>query len=288
MTNIKNGTIYMITSPTNRIYIGSTVNLKRRIIYYKSNLGKSQIKLYNSFKKYGWENHKFEVIWTGPIEDMLKYETLIGFGFNVLEPENLNCKLPKYGENFSFISEETRQKMSAWQIGRKMSNEAKEKMKIAAKTKPPMTNITKNKIREASKNRSEEVKLKIILSNTGKKRSKEFCEQLSKRLTGHAVSQKTRDKISKNNKGRIISEETKARMSKSSNRLKMSESNKQKLIKKNSKIIYQFDLNMNFIKEWSSVMEASRELKINNKNICSVCKNKRNKAGNFKWKYKNE
>lgn len=286
MTNIKNGIIYMITSPSNKIYIGSTINFKRRITHYKSTLGKSQIKLYNSFNKHGFNNHKFEIIWEGPIEEMLKYETLIGFGFNVLEPENLNCKLPKLGDKYNFVSDETRKKMSSWQIGRKMSNESKQKMSISNKKRPPMSDITKRKIGEAVKNRSEELKFQISLKNKGKKRNKEFCENLSKRFLGHKVSSETRLKLSIANKGKKLSEETKLKMSKNSNRLKMSESNKQKLIKVNSKIVLQYDLDGNFIKEWCSVMEASRQLKLNNKNISSVCTGKRKKTGEYKWKYK--
>lgn len=119
----------MITSPTNRIYVGSTIDIEKRICHYKNTLAKSQTKLHNSIKKYGWENHTFEIVWAGLLIEMLKYETLIGFGFNALDSYNLNCKLPKFGEEYNFVSEETRLKMSNWQIGRKMSDEAKLKMK---------------------------------------------------------------------------------------------------------------------------------------------------------------
>jgi hypothetical protein len=46
------------------IYIGQTINLITRKQSYKGlNVGiKKQYKVYNSLKKYGWENHTFEVI----------------------------------------------------------------------------------------------------------------------------------------------------------------------------------------------------------------------------------
>jgi hypothetical protein len=44
----------------------------------------------------------------------------------------LNCKLPKNETYNNFISEETREKMSKWQIGRKMSIESRIKMSKAA------------------------------------------------------------------------------------------------------------------------------------------------------------
>ena len=52
------------------------------------------------------------------------------------------------------------------------------------------------------------------------------------------------------------------------------------------KKIIQYDLNGNFIKEWNSAREASRTLKIQYKNISAVCRGKRNKCGNFIWKFK--
>lgn len=275
----------MITSPTNRLYIGSTVDFKRRLSHYKNTYGKSQRKLYNSFKKHGFKNHKFEIVWSGPIEEMLKYETLIGFGFNVLEPENLNCKLPKLGETYSFISEETRLKMSSWQIGRKMSDEAKEKMKIAAKQKLPMSDFTKNKIKISLKNRSREIIDKIALKNKGKKRSKEFCEKTSKKLLGHVVSKETKLKISLKNKGKKLSEETKLKMSKSRKGKKMSDSFKEIMKTKNCKKTFQYSLNNDFLFEWISISEAGRTLKINISNINSCCNNIRQTAGGFKWKY---
>ena len=55
---------------------------------------------------------------------------------------------------------------------------------------------------------------------------------------------------------------------------------------KNCKSVIQYDLNMNFIKEFKSIKIASRELNINDTNISLVCKNKRNTSGGFIWRYK--
>ncbi len=53
-----------------------------------------------------------------------------------------------------------------------------------------------------------------------------------------------------------------------------------------SKSVLQYDTSNNFIKKWSCIKEASKELKIKDSNISLVCKGKRNKAGGYKWKYK--
>lgn len=56
-------------------------------------------------------------------------------------------------------------------------------------------------------------------------------------------------------------------------------------VKNKRKPILQFDVNGEFIREWKSIREAERILKINN--INKVLNNTYNYAGNFKWKYKN-
>ena len=145
------GFVYMITSPTNKIYVGSTIDLDKRIYDYKRLSCKRQPKLYNSLKKYGFNNHKFEVLWAGLLIDMYKYETMIGWGFNSLEPYNLNCKLPKLGNVYSVTSNESRQKMSISTKGMFHSIETKRK-------------ISNSKI---GKKRSIEIKQKI--SKTQKK-----------------------------------------------------------------------------------------------------------------------
>ena len=50
--------------------------------------------------------------------------------------------------------------------------------------------------------------------------------------------------------------------------------------------IFQYDLDMNFIQEWSSATEASNKLNLNLQGINNCCKNKTNTSGNYIWKYK--
>jgi hypothetical protein len=69
---------------------------------------------------------------------------------------------------------------------------------------------------------------------------------------------------------------------------------KEKLVLSKSKVIYQYDKDMNFIKEWSSTSEASRVLCIsgghirecaNGNKTANYGKNIRKNAGGFIWKY---
>ena len=57
------GTIYKLTSPSGKIYIGQTTNLKdRKRCLYNPNKYYSGHRLDNAIKKYGIENFKYEII----------------------------------------------------------------------------------------------------------------------------------------------------------------------------------------------------------------------------------
>lgn len=53
-----------------------------------------------------------------------------------------------------------------------------------------------------------------------------------------------------------------------------------------AKIILQYDLDGNFIREWSSMAEIKRTLNVHIGHIPDVCKGRRNQALGFIWKYK--
>jgi len=55
-------TIYKITSPTGKIYIGQTKDYRKRMNSYRILNCKTQFRLHNSLKKYGFANHKCEIV----------------------------------------------------------------------------------------------------------------------------------------------------------------------------------------------------------------------------------
>ena len=55
--------------------------------------------------------------------------------------------------------------------------------------------------------------------------------------------------------------------------------------KDNNRVIYQFDLGMNFIKKYKSQTEASKETGIKQSEISKCCNGLRNKAGDYIWCY---
>lgn len=139
--------IYKITSPTKKVYVGQSINIKKRWENYKSGYCKSQTKLYNSFCKYGTKNHRFEIIQEcNPFEldDLEKYYI-----------QSHQCFNSKYGLNLlsaasgkQIISDETRQKQSKARCGFKVSDATKEKLrKIRLKQKcpSPLRSVTDTK-----------------------------------------------------------------------------------------------------------------------------------------------
>ena len=102
----------------------------------------------------------------------------------------------------------------------------------------------------------------------------------------------TRNLISiagKNNKGKRVNShwKGKSRGEEFANNMSLNRKGKPNL--KNAKPILQYDLNGNFIKEWSSIKDANLSLgkDKDSSSIGECCKGKKQTAYKFKWKYKN-
>ena len=100
----KNCGIYKITSPTGRIYIGQSVNIKLRFRAYKNGGGKGQPKLRRSIDKYGWNEHQFDIIEYCDLEDLNCSERFWQDEFDVLN-EGLNCVLQQCGAKRRTLTE---------------------------------------------------------------------------------------------------------------------------------------------------------------------------------------
>lgn len=97
----KNCGIYKITSPSGKIYIGQSKDIKTRWNSYHnlSNSIKGQKALYKSFVKYDVKNHQFDVIEYCRHEDLNCSERFWQDIFNVTESSiGLNCILVECGE----------------------------------------------------------------------------------------------------------------------------------------------------------------------------------------------
>jgi hypothetical protein len=133
---------------------------------------------------------------------------------------------------------------------------------------------------------TDETKYKISQSTLGYKKSIDTKQKMSKVKLGKKLPKETKEKISKANKGKIFS-------SSHINNLKKGHLKKDKSFYKNDnwlknikKSILQYDKQGNFIKEWSSIREASNNLNINETAISQTLNNKQKTSGNYIWRYK--
>ena len=125
--------IYKITSPTKRIYIGQSRNIKKRISNYKSLDCKKQKRLYASFIKHGVEKHIFEIIEECELINLNIRERHYQDLFNVLSVNGLNCTLTEHSDKVRVYSDATRLKMSKSRIGIKLSDNTKNKLSEISK-----------------------------------------------------------------------------------------------------------------------------------------------------------
>jgi len=201
--NINSG-IYIIKNvKSDKYYVGSAVNLKRRQLYYLSDILKGQrynVHLKSSYNIYGPEAFEFEVFLYCEKEELLHWEqNIIDLYREIVGWENMYNIAPIAGSP----------------LGTKRSSETRARMSAAlkGKKKPPRTAEHSAKIGAGNRGKkcSAEAIEKTAAFNRGRKRSSETIAKLRKpkppRTAEHCA------KISAFNKGRKLSPETRARMS---------------------------------------------------------------------------
>lgn len=116
--------IYKITSPSNRVYIGQSVDIKSRWKSYKALNCKGQPKLYRSFKKYGVGKHKFEIIHYCDIKELNEMERYYQEFYDCIGKNGLNCVLQQ-----------------AKGKRRELTSELSAKLSLAGKSKNPPPHV---------------------------------------------------------------------------------------------------------------------------------------------------
>jgi group I intron endonuclease len=169
--------IYKITSPTNKIYIGSSKDINTRWSRYKNLHCQYQQKIYRSLLKHSVDAHKFEIIHECNAEDLFQWERLYAEYYDVLGANGLNLAIPNYKDIKGKRSQECKDLMSfkmtgsknhfygkkhtvetiqklkgkpSYFIGKKHSKEVIEKIR-AAKIGKKYTNESKLKMSESRK-----------------------------------------------------------------------------------------------------------------------------------------
>ena len=137
--------IYKITSPSNRVYIGQSIKLEKRLLDYKKQKNCSgQPKIFNSILKYGIENHKIEIIEECDVEQLNVRERYWQEFYNAIT-NGLNCILTKTTDKKAVFCKEVRKKMSIAGKGKKQSNEHINK-RVTSKKGYTHSDETKRKI----------------------------------------------------------------------------------------------------------------------------------------------
>lgn len=170
--------IYKITSPSNKVYIGQSRNIKRRWKEYMSVNSRKYPKLNSSFIKHGKKSHKFEIIETfkeDVLQDILdKKEQFYMDFYKSKNHELLNLKeagcYGKHSEETKKIIKEKRKK----QVMLPRSEKFKKKMSEMRKGKnnPMYGKVVSKETRE-----------KLRKNNIGKHSNYVFSEEQLKAMS---------------------------------------------------------------------------------------------------------
>lgn len=171
--------IYKITNPKGKVYIGQSLDIEKRFKEYRGLHCKLQPKIYNSLAKYTPEKHRFEILEICSKSKLNEREIYWGKKFDSIK-KGLNLSL---GKSTQIMSEETRNKISRANKGRTAWNKGKKGVQEYSEE-------FKDKIRKSrlGKKHSQETKEKISdtkkrlgikpPSQKGKKRSPESIEKM--------------------------------------------------------------------------------------------------------------
>jgi group I intron endonuclease len=258
--------IYKITNPNGKIYIGQSINIKKRKGCYKRNQIPKQPRICNSIKKYGWEQHKFDIIEECSIDQLNKRETYwkqyylnqVRGDWNLV----LFCNLHDNGGGP--MSDETKKKISLNRKGKGVGinpkiSEAKKGFKYSEESKKLKSIISKGKPK------SIETKLKISLSHQGKKIPLEVIHKMKE-------SYKNRTEESKLKTIQAVKS--------------ISKEKRIEMVKNSQKPVIQFTKEMNMIKEYPSIQIASKSTGVRHDSISQCCLGKNKTAGGFIWIFK--
>lgn len=181
--------IYKITSPTGRVYIGQSWNIRRRFNQYKKLDCKVQRLIFRSLSKYGVDNHVFEIIHHLPKdvsqEVMDSFEVLYWNLYRSCGIRMLNLQEPGRGGK---PCEETRRLLSLSHMGNKHNVGKKLPPGVIAKMITARTGLKRSE--ETKKKQSEAAKRRI--------RTPEHCANMRGKTgpkKGHKHPPETLEKI---------------------------------------------------------------------------------------------
>jgi group I intron endonuclease len=138
--------VYLIVSPTNGRYVGSSKNLKKRFNRYKNYSCSRQSAILASLNKYGFEKHSFKVLYNCDESELLFWERVFGdiYLASANFPNGLNIALPGYNDVPAMRTQEWKDRISISQKERFKDPIQRQKTSIA--TKAGFTQEVKDKM----------------------------------------------------------------------------------------------------------------------------------------------
>ena len=179
---IYNWSIYKITNPNNRVYIGVSSNIQRRLKDYRRGVKQSQPLIMRSLSKYGIESHNFEIIDSFESDlnfamgkEMFWIRSYMSNSHKFPEQKGMNLTDGGQGAKGYKMNEAQRKAMSERNKGYKHTPEALKKISEASKRYMPGRKV------------SEATREKLRQANLGKKYSEETCRKLSEMKKGKKI-----------------------------------------------------------------------------------------------------
>ena len=249
-------TVYMHTTPSNKVYIGITEQ-KPEQRWRNGNGYKNNEHFYRAILKYGWDNIKHEIICQAPMSAAQAGAIEKSF-IHLYDSTN-----PDKGYNHSIGGE-------GGALGVHQSAETRKKISEAHKGRPSprkgahLSAETRKKISESQKGRTPAMKGKHLSQETRKKLS-ELRKGANNPHYGKHPSAETLRKMSEASKRSYLNNPERL--------LKYSEANKKAVICVETGILY------------SSVTEAAKSIGVTRTAISFVVRGINKTAGGYHWKY---
>ena len=294
----ENWSVYQHTSPSGKVYIGITSDIKRRWAskgyYYQL---KDTI-FARAIRKYGWDNFIHEVLYTGltlqqasdkEIE-LIQIQKQLNNSYNITDGgqgykgkhskqhiqkrissriSNNKTKILVINKNFEYIEVFSKSEADSYLGISKgvVSHVLNQPIGYTCKQHylmelPKDAGVDINKIKENI--------IEILLERH------HIHPEKSKRTIPYKHSKETKQKISQSAKGGDMSKALLARI-KNANYENV-----------HQKAVIQYDLNNNIINEFPSIEEANKFLEKTSKSINNCLANRAKTAFGYKWKYKEE
>lgn len=187
--------IYKITNHKDGIYIGQSKDIINRSRVYSNCSCKSQAKVYNSIKKYGWSNHNLEIICLCGEDELDRLEAYYIQLYNTFNTSH-GLNLLSGGNSLRKHSDESKLKMSNSRKGVKLSEAHKDKLKgkrghqnyirtddHKKKLSIPKTQETKDKIRNSKIGKNHSIEHKKAQSEGRRNMSEEMKDKYRKPWT---------------------------------------------------------------------------------------------------------